>query len=79
MFKIFFILLLSLPIISCSGIAIPPALKVAGYIKSAVDVTQMAGDNPTSTDIVVSNIKKEKCKTTNIIKGKEYCNSFKLS
>ncbi len=64
-------------ITACAGLPFPIQLLSTG--KTVYDGARMLDDKKTSTDEIVSVIKDKECKTTNIIKGQEYCQEQKTT
>ena len=64
-------------ITACAGLPFPIQLLSTG--KTVYDGARMLDDKKTSTDEIVSAIKDKECKTTNIIKGQEYCQKQKTT
>jgi len=52
---------------------LPPPLDVISLAKTTVDVILMIQDQPTTTDIVLSEITGRECKTFNVIQNKTIC------
>ena len=43
------------------------------YIKTGVDAVQVVKGEPTTTDLLASEITKKECSTKNMLNGKGYC------
>jgi hypothetical protein len=55
------------------GCTLPPPLDVISITKTVIDLTLMAKDKPTTTDMMLSKITGKKCRTINIIKKDTMC------
>ena len=71
------IILVSVMVTACAGLPFPIQLLSTG--KTVYDGARILHDKKTSTDEIVSVIKDKECKTTNIIKGQEYCQEQKTT
>ncbi len=62
-----------IPLLLSGCTLLPAPLIYIGYAKTGVDTVQIVKGEPTTGDMLISQITNKECKTTNVFNNKDYC------